>query len=319
MQNASFKPYPVLAIGILAVSSSAFLITFARQEGMPAIAIAALRLSMASLVLAPLALVRARAELRSLQPRDLALALVSGFFLGLHFAFWISSLDYTSVMSSVVFVSTNPLFVAVASVIVLHEPLRRGTFVGIAVAAAGGALVGLTDLGHAGSGSLQGDALALAGAVAVSGYLIVGRSLRGRLSLFSYITLVYSTAALVLLALAWAMGVSLTGYSPWAYVLIVLLAAGPQLIGHSSYNWALRYLSATMITVTILAEPIGATVLAVPILGQVPEPIQLAGGALILAGIYLAARAETMTDDDGRKTKAKSIPSSVVGPPSGTL
>ena len=293
MQNASFKPYLVLAVGILAVSSSAFLITFARQEGVPAVAIAALRLSMASLALAPVAWVRARAELRRLVPRDLALALVSGVFLGFHFAFWISSLDYTSVMSSIVLVSTNPLFVALASVVILHEPLRRGTLAGIAVAAAGGALVGLTDLGYAGGGSLQGDTLALAGAAAVSGYLIVGRSLRRRLSLLSYITLVYTTAALVLLAMAWAMGIGLTGYSPLAYGLIVLLAAGPQLIGHSSYNWALKYLSATMITVTILAEPVGATVLAIPILGQVPEPISLSGGALVLAGIYLAAREET--------------------------
>jgi drug/metabolite transporter (DMT)-like permease len=319
MQNASFKPYLVLALGILAVSSSAFLITFARHEGMPAIAIAALRLSIASLALAPFGWVRTRAELQRLAPRDLALALVSGVFLGFHFAFWISSLDYTSVMSSIVFVSTNPLFVALASVVLLREPLRRGTFVGIAVAAAGGALVGFTDLAHAGSGSVQGDALALAGAVGVSGYLIVGRSLRRRLSLLPYITLVYSTASVVLLAMAWVMGVSLMGYSPLAYALIVLLAAGPQLIGHSSYNWALKYLSATMITVTILAEPVGASVLAIPILGQVPEPISVAGGALILAGIYLTARGEAATADEGRKTEAHSAPSSVVGPPSGTL
>ena len=319
MYNAKLKPYLVLAVGILAVSSSSFLITFARQEGMPAVAIAALRLSMASLVLAPLALVRARSELRRIEPRDLGLALVSGVFLGLHFAFWISSLDYTSVMSSIVFVSTNPLFVALASVVILREPLRRRTFGGIAVAAVGGALIGFADLGHAGSSSLQGDALALAGAVAVSGYLLVGRSVRRRLSLLPYVTLVYSTAAIVLLAIAWAMGISLTGYSPWAYVLIVLLAAGPQLVGHSSYNWALKYFSATMITVTLLAEPVGATVLAIPILGQVPAPTSLAGGALILVGIYLAARGETMTADGGRKTKANSCPSSVVGPPSGTL
>jgi drug/metabolite transporter (DMT)-like permease len=286
------RPYLVLAIGILAVSSSAFLITFARQDGMPAVAIAALRLSIAALVLAPLALTRGRDDLRRLVPRDLALAMLSGFFLALHFAFWISSLDYTSVMSSIVFVSTNPLFVALASVIILRESLRRGTLIGIAVAAIGGVFVGLTDLERAGGESLQGDALALAGAVAVSGYLIIGRSLRGRLSLIPYITLVYSTAAIVLLAMAWVMDISLWGYSPTAYALVVLLAAGPQLIGHTSYNWVLKYLSATFITLTILAEPIGATVLAVPILGQVPEPIKLAGGALILVGIYLAAREE---------------------------
>ena len=290
--RSSVKPYLVLALGVLAVSSSSFLITFALQDGMPAVAIAALRLTMAAVVLAPVALARSRDELRRLAPRDLALAMVSGVFLAFHFAFWISSLDYTSVMSSIVLVSTNPLFVALASVVLLRESLRRGTIAGIAVAAIGGALVGLTDLGHASVGSLQGDALALGGAVMVSGYLLIGRRLRGRLSLMAYISLVYSTAAVVLLATAWAMGIRLLGYSPAAYGLVILLAAGPQLIGHSSYNWALKYLSATFITVTILAEPIGATVFAIPILGQVPEPIKLVGGALILIGIYLAARGE---------------------------
>jgi len=287
------RPYLVLAAGILVVASSAFLITFARQAGMPAVAIAALRLTMAAVVLVPIALARSREELRRLAPRDLALAMISGLFLALHFAFWISSLDYTSVMSSIVFVSTNPLFVALASFLLLRERLRSGTVLGIAVAAIGGAAVGLTDLGHAGAGSLQGDALALAGAAAVSGYLLIGRRLRGRLSLIPYITLVYSTAAVVLLAMAWAMGTPLLGYAPQAYVLVVLLAAGPQLIGHSSYNWALKYLSATFITVTILAEPIGASLLAIPILAQVPEPAKWLGGALILVGIYLAAREET--------------------------
>ncbi len=313
---SSVSPYVVLAVGILAVSSSAFLITFARQDGMPAVAIAALRLTLAALVLAPIALARSRDELRRLAPRDALWAMAAGVFLALHFAFWISSLDYTSVMSSIVFVSTNPLFVALASVVLLRESLRRGTLLGIAVAALGGAVVGLTDLGHAGGASLQGDALALAGAVAVSGYLLIGRRLRGRMSLLPYIALVYSSAAVVLLALAWAMGINLFGYAPTAYGLIVLLAAGPQLIGHSAYNWALKYLSATFITVTILAEPIGASLLAIPILGQVPEPIKLAGGALILIGIYLAAREEIATEDGRRRTDANALPSSVVRHPS---
>ena len=294
--RSSVKPYAVLAVGILAVSSSAFLITFARDEGMPAVAIAALRLTMASLVLAPIALARSRDELRRLALHDLVFAMIAGIFLALHFAFWISSLDYTSVMSSVVFVSTNPLFVALASFLVLRESLRRGTLIGIVVAMAGGALVGIADLGNAGAESLQGDVLALAGAVAVSGYLLIGRRLRARFSLLPYISLVYSTAAVVLLAIAWAMGTPLLGYTPKAYGLVILLAAGPQLIGHSSYNWALKFLSATFITVTILAEPIAASLLAIPILGQIPDPIKIAGGALILIGIYFAARAETRAD-----------------------
>jgi drug/metabolite transporter (DMT)-like permease len=278
---------------MVAVSFAAIFISFARAEGMPAVAIAAIRLTLASLVLAPFAFARARAEWRALNPRDLALAIASGVLLAFHFAFWISSLDYTSVMSSVVFVSTNPLFVGLASVLILRESLKRGTILGIIVAACGGALIGWSDLGSAGAESLQGDLLALAGAVTVSGYLLIGRRLRGHLSLLAYISLVYTTAAIALLVIALAMGTPLLGYSWQAYAFVVLLAAGPQLIGHTSYNYALKYLSATFITVTILAEPIGATLLAIPLLDQTPDITKLIGGALILTGIYFAARGES--------------------------
>lgn len=295
------SPYLVLSIGILAVSSAAILIAFARAEGVPAVAVAALRLTFASLALAPFAWTRARREWARLAPRDFVLALVSGVFLALHFAFWISSLDYTSVMSSVVFVSTNPIFVGLASVVLLRETLRRGTIIGIVIAVIGGALIALSDLEQAGTESLQGNLLALAGAATVSGYLLIGRRLRKQLSLLAYIGLVYTTAAVVLLGMAIAMGANLLGYTPRGYLLVALLAAGPQLIGHTSYNWALKYVSATFVTVTLLAEPIGATLLAIPILAQVPAPVKIVGGALILLGIYFAAREETK--DEGRMTE----------------
>lgn len=290
------RPYLVLAVGIVAVSSSAILILYARAEGVPAVAIAALRLTFASLLLAPVAVSRSRQEWRQLARTDVALAVLSGVLLAFHFAFWISSLDYTSVMSSIVFVSTNPLFVALASLVLFRESLRRGTVFGMLIAAVGGALIGAADLGQGGAESLQGDALALAGAVAVSGYLLLGRRLRRRLSLVGYIGLVYSTAAVVLLVLAAVMHTSVAGYTTPAYALILLLAVGPQLIGHSAYNWALKYVSATFVTITVLAEPIGATILAVPLLGQIPTPVKIAGGVLILIGIYSAAREEARTE-----------------------
>ncbi len=286
-------PYLVLAVGIAAVSSSAILVMFARAQGVPAVAIAAWRLALASVLLSPIVLARGPNEWRRLSRADLALTVLAGVFLAFHFAFWISSLDYTSVMSSIVFVSTNPFFVGVASVLLLREPMQRWTILGILLAAVGGAIVGLTDMSQAAGESLLGDALALAGAVTVSGYLLIGRRLRRQLSLFAYIGLVYSTAAIVLLALASLMGALSLNYTLPGYLLIVLLAIGPQLIGHSAYNWALKYVSATFVTVTILAEPIGATLLAIPLLGQVPSGVKLVGGALVLAGIYLAARAET--------------------------
>ncbi|MCX7839233.1 MAG: DMT family transporter [Anaerolineae bacterium] len=295
------RPYIVLSIGLLVASSSAILIMLARAEGVPAMTIAALRLTFASLALAPFVWTRARGEWARLAPRDVLFALASGVCLALHFAFWISSLDYTSVMSSVVFVSTNPIFVGLASVVLLREQLRRGTVIGIVTAIIGGTIIALTDLEQAGTESLQGNLLALAGAVTVSAYLLIGRRLRKQLSLLAYIGLVYTTAAIVLLAMAFAMGANLLGYTPQGYLLVVLLAAGPQLIGHTSYNWALKYVSATFVTVTLLAEPIGATLLAIPILAQVPTPVKIVGGALILLGIYFAAREET--EDGRRKTE----------------
>lgn len=293
MPRPPISPYLVLAIGILAVSSASVIILSARAEGVPAVSIAALRLSFASLALSPWVIRRAPREWRQLARRDFILAIIAGISLALHFAFWISSLDYTSVMSSVVFVSTNPLFVGLASVLLLRESIKRGTIIGIIVAGIGGAVIGVTDLEQAGVETLQGNVLALLGAATVSGYLLIGRRLRKQLSLVAYIGLVYSTAAIVLIAMAMAMGVNLLGYSGRGYLLVALLAAGPQLIGHTSYNWALKYVSATFVTVTLLAEPIGATLIAIPALNQVPAPIKVLGGALILAGIYFAAKSET--------------------------
>ncbi len=286
------RPYLVLAAAIAAVSSAAVLISLAHAEGVPAIAIAALRLSFASIVVAPLAFVRSRSEIRNLSRRDLLLCVLSGALLALHFALWTSSLDSTSVMSSVVFVSTNPVFVGIASAIIFRERLGAWSIAGIVVAAVGGTIVGLLDLGQAGTESLRGDVLALLGALAGSGYLLVGRSLRSRLSLTGYVGIAYTTAAVLLLGLTAVTGTRLAGFPAAGYLWIVLLAAGPQLIGHTSYNWALKYVSATFVTVALLAEPIGATLLAIPVLGQVPSVVRLAGGALILAGIVLAARAE---------------------------
>ena len=275
-----------------AVSSAAVLISLARAEGVPALAIAALRLAFAALVAGPIALFRAGTEIRRLSARDRALSLAAGVFLALHFIFWISSLDSTSVMSSVIFVSTSPLFVGLASVLLFREKLGRGTMIGIALAVAGGIVVGLVDQGKGGAGSIRGDALALLGAVSASGYLLIGRELRKRMSLAAYTGIVYCSAAVILLAVAGAARTRLGGH-PWeGYLFVALLAAGPQLIGHTSYNWALKHLSATFVTVTLLAEPVGATLLAMPILGQMPAPLGLSGGILILGGIFLAARAE---------------------------
>ncbi len=294
---------------ILAVSTASIFIRFAQEEA-PALVIAAHRLTLAALLLAPAALGRHRQALRAFSSRDLGLALLSGIFLAIHFATWISSLAYTTVASSVVLVSTSPLWVALVSPLVLKEKLNRYIWLGLAFTLAGGLLIGLNDACTWQGGLvcpswrvfLQGEAawgnfLALMGAWAVTGYLLIGRKLRAKTELVPYIFTVYGMAALVLIGLAWWSGASLIGYSPRTLTWMLLLALVPQLIGHSTYNWALRYLPAAFVAITTLGEPIGSTILAYFILQEVPGRLQLLGGALILTGIYITSRAAPAAEE----------------------
>ena len=288
MVEPAVKPYLGLLIGVVAVS---FASIFIRLAEAPSLVIAAYRLTIASLILTPSALRRSRGELGGMEGRDILLALAAGLFLGLHFASWITSLEHTSVASSVVFVSTHPLFVGLASHFLLRERLSRPMWAGIALSVLGGMVIGLGDMAL-GPGELRGDLLAIIGAVMMAAYLLIGRRLRANLSLLSYIILVYWTAAAMLIVLCLATGQSFTGYSSQTYLMFVLLALVPQIVGHSSFNWALKYLSASFVAVSVLGEPVGATVLAYLILGEVPTIFKAIGGALILVGIYISSREE---------------------------
>ena len=296
-----FLPLALVA-AILAVSTASIFIRFA-QADVPSLVIAALRLTFATLMLAPLALTRHRDELKALTRTEIALAIVSGLFLTAHFATWITSLEYTTVASSAVFVSTGPLWVALLSPFLLNERLTRGAVVGLALALIGGAVVGLSDACSLHNGIqcpeldqilqgkvMWGNFLALAGAWAVTGYLILGRRLRAKISLIPYIFLVYGISALGLVVVMFLAGQSPLGYPLQAYVWIFLLALIPQIIGHSTFNWALGYLPAAFVAVTTLGEPVGSAILAFFFLQETPSMVMIAGGVLILFGIYLASR-----------------------------
>lgn len=294
-------PFALLA-AILAVSTSSVFIRFAQADA-PSLVIAALRLTCATVLLAPLALTRYLEELQGLTHHEILLGAVSGIFLAAHFATWISSLEYTSVASSVVFVSTGPLWVALLSPMLLNERLTRAAISGLMIAILGGFIIGLSDAcrwdrgllcpgidqimqGH----TMWGNLLALAGAWTVSGYLIIGRKLRSKMSLIPYIFLVYGMSAIVLVIIMFTAGQSPSGYPARTYGWIFLLAAFPQLIGHSTYNWVLRYIPATLVAIITLVEPIGSAILAYIILRETPSNGVLFGGLLILVGIYLASR-----------------------------
>ncbi|CAN5758686.1 DMT family transporter [soil metagenome] len=290
-------PYLVLTGGVIIVSTASILIRLAQQQEVGSLTIAAGRLGLAALVLTPLAWWQAGKELRGLSKRDYWLGGLSGLFLAVHFATWISSLAFTSVASSAALVSTNPLWVGLASLVILKEKVSRAALIGVALTFAGSLLIVLSDTGATAqtrfTAPLLGNSLALTGAVAITGYFLIGRNLRQRLSLLAYIWLAYTSAAIFLLIASQFSGQSVFGLTPLAYLLLLGLALGPQLLGHTSFNWALRHLSATFVAVAILGEPIGSALLAWLIFGESFAGLQLAGFVLLLAGIYVAARSET--------------------------
>jgi len=277
----------VLAVG--AMSTAAILIRLVSTAG--PLAIAFHRMLFASLLLAPWALVRHRAELRALAWREtLALGGI-GVVLGLHFATWITSLRLTTVASSVVLVTLHPALVAVASLLLLHEGLTRRGWFGIALALLGGALLVGGDRGL-GQGALTGDGLAFLGAVFAAIYFLGGRVQRQRHSLPVYALVVYVASAATLLVLALAVGEPLRGFASQDYLLMLALAAGPQVLGHTIANWSLRWLPASVVSTAIVGEPVGSAFLALVVLGEVPPALALLGGGLILVGIYLVARGQ---------------------------
>lgn len=299
--SPSIPPMLALAVAILAASTSSIFIRFA-QVLAPSMVIATYRIGLASLALWPFAVGYWRDELRSLTRRQVVLILAAGLFLAAHFATWITSLEYTSVASSVVLVATLPLFVALLAPLLLHEPLTRAVAIGLVVSFIGSILVGLSDVCTISAGldcpplasfirgeAMKGDLLALAGAIAGAGYMMIGRRMRSALPLVPYITLVYSTAALALLPVTILSGYALVGYPIQAYKWFALLALLPQLLAHSTYNWALGYLPAAYVSVTVLGEPVSSILLALVFLDEVPTAIRLIGGTLVLTGIALAS------------------------------
>jgi drug/metabolite transporter (DMT)-like permease len=295
------SPKIVLFLGVLAVSTASPLIRLAQGE-VSSLVIAAYRMAFAALILFPLTIPRHNAEIRKLTHGDLALAALSGLLLALHFATWILSLEYTSVASSVVLVTTNPLWVALLAPWLLKERLAPGLLLGMFMALAGGSIVAISDSCQQTASGLacpplsefiQGDAfwgdlLALMGAWTGAGYILIGRRLRATLTLTPYVFLVYSAAAVVLIVMVAFSGLPILAFPAEIYGYLLLLAIVPQLLGHSSFNWALGHLPASYVSIGLLGEPIGSTLLAYFVLGEAPGWLKILGAALILCGILYA-------------------------------
>ena len=275
--------YLSLSVGVVAVS---FATIFIRLADAPALTIAAYRMAISAPVMLALAggqsLRSGGGLLPGLNLKDLPLGLAT------HFWVWTISLEHTSVASSVVLVTTSPFMVAVASRIIWGEALPRHTMVGIAVGMVGGAVLALGDLNR--EGDLFGDAMAFLGGTAVVGYILAGRGLRARMPALTYNTTVYAGTAALLLIAAVATGAPFSGFTAGTYAMLLLVALVPQVIGHSLLNWSLAHVTATAVAISVMAEPVLTTAAAIPILREVPPATSVAGGALVLAGIYAAMR-----------------------------
>jgi len=288
--SARVPPVGALAVAIVAISTGAILVTLSDA---PSATAAFYRVLFTTLPLLPVALWRYREDFRRIGRRDLLFATLSGVALALHFAAWFESLEWTSVAASVTLVQSQPLFVAVGAWLLLRERLTGRMVLGIVVAVAGIVTMSLGDLlggGLVGEDPFFGNGLALFGAVMAAGYVLAGRSLRQRITLIPYVVVVYSVCTAVLLAVALLQGGSLTGYPAHEWAIFVGLAVGPGLLGHTVINWALEHLESSVVSVSLLGEPVGATLLALVVLAEVPTPGTVVGGAIVLAGISVTAR-----------------------------
>ncbi|MGK7922087.1 MAG: DMT family transporter [Trichodesmium sp.] len=284
----------VLSIGVLAISTGAILIRFASlAAGMDGVGfslvIAASRITIASLLLTP---AWSKIRWQHLQPGAVVYAVAAGVCLAAHFPLWVTSLSYTSITVSTTLVTTNPIWVALLSWLWFKEKLSRQTVVGIVVAMTGGLMIGLADISGVTTGSnpLLGNILALMGAWTASLYMLLGREAQKRgFGVGGYVVLVYSVAAVLLFPIPFISGVGYFGYSGLVYFYLLLMALLPQLIGHTSFNWAVRWISPTLVTLAILFEPVGASFLGYLFFGEVPSVIVLFGAVILLVGVAIAA------------------------------
>lgn len=278
-----FLLWPLVVIGVTAISFASILI---RLAAAPSLAIAAYRVGIAAILLLPYYAIKTPG--RRWSRAVLGATLLAGFFLALHFTFWVRSIQLTSIASSATLVSTTPLFVALFDRCCLRRRLPRRSWPGILLVLLGSILVAENDFGFSNE-ALVGDLLALAGALAAAGYLLAGRRARRILDLAAYAVGAYGSAALFLLAFNLLTATPLYGFSPQTYLILLLLAVVPQLIGHTTFNWTLGFLAPTTVAVLILGEPIGATLLAYCFFGEVLSPLKALGLLLLGTGIVLVA------------------------------
>lgn len=284
------SPYVVLFVSVAAMSWAAPLIRFTDADPL---AISFWRLAFSLVFVGAVLVVRHEwSALGRLTAHEWVAAAGAGVLLAAHFAAWIASVQLTSVAASVALVSTQPVWVALLAMATLGERPRPRQWVGIGAAVAGAGVIGWGDLAG-GEDPLRGDLLALLGAIFVAAYYVIGRGLRRRVGLWPYVAVVYGIAAVVLLVVMLAADVPVVRtHAARDWLVFLGLALGPMLVGHTGQNWALRYLPAHAVNLTLLGEPVGATIIAwtLPQIAETPPIGAVVGGCLILSGIMLGLR-----------------------------
>jgi drug/metabolite transporter (DMT)-like permease len=304
--NSRSVKFIVLFFGVISISAAAIFIRLAQKE-VNSFVIAAARMTFSAIPLIPIVIYRHIPEIRKISKKDLYLSLLAGLFLAIHFASWITSLEYTTIASSVVIVCTTPIWVTLFGVIFFHEKVDKVILIGVFLLLLGGIIIALsescsTSLFHpvcnfemtqiAGN-RILGNTLSLLGALTAAGYLMIGKTVRKQVSLVPYIFIVYATSAFILCILLIFTSTEIHPFQPLTYLWLILLAIFPQLIGHSLFNWSLKYISATYVAIATMGEPVGSTILAIIIFREIPTPLKVVGALIILTGIYIVSREST--------------------------
>jgi len=289
----SRKPYWVLALALLGIAFAGPLVRLSNADP---IAIAVWRLAFSLLIVGAFLVATGEwRDWRRITASELALAAAGGVSLAVHFWAWNASIHMTTIAASVTLVSLQPAVVATISAITLREAPTKRQILGIAVAIAGAFVIAAPDfragIATAGNRPLLGNLLAASAAVTAAIYYTIGRRLRRSLGIWAYVGIVYSAAFLTLFSIALARGSVLAPQPPREIAIFAGLALGPMLLGHTGMNWALKYLPAYVVNLTVLGEPVGATLLGalIPSIRQIPTPTTLIGGAIILAGVLVAS------------------------------
>jgi drug/metabolite transporter (DMT)-like permease len=283
-----------MTLALTALSFASIFITKLETAEVPPLVIAFYRMAITTALLLPPALAFKRKEIVTLARKDFGLLALGGLCLAIHFGAWITSLKYIPIATSVVLVNSHPLFVVIASYLFLGERPARRSLLGTGVGLAGMAVISGDAFNGAFNGAfsgfqlaLKGDGLALIGALAVVGYFIVGRKARSRISLLGYVTPLYAVCSVILLIFVVVSRDALAGYSASTWAYLAALAVVPTIIGHTLFNWSIKHVRPTAISLTFLGEPVVASLLALLFFGQRPPLATFVGGALVLAGVYL--------------------------------